>query len=85
MASRSGIAVGLNHGHVVTSIPRAAKPVDRKGVSFCRPRILFHLVFDDVDGCEDNNKIIFPAGNHPIHYYLIHPSSIPLPINASIF
>lgn len=33
MASRSGIAVGLNHGHVVTSIPRAAKPVDRKGVS----------------------------------------------------
>ena len=34
MASRTGIAVGLNHGHVVTSIPRTAKPVDRKGVSY---------------------------------------------------
>ena len=34
MAPRTGIAVGLNHGHVVTSIARAAKPVDRKGVSY---------------------------------------------------
>ena len=35
MASRTGIAAGLNHGHVVTSIPRTAKPVDRKGVRVC--------------------------------------------------
>lgn len=33
MASRSGIAVGQNRGHITTVIPRAAKPVDRKGVS----------------------------------------------------
>lgn len=34
MASRTGIAVGLNRGHAVTSIPRASKPSDRKGVSY---------------------------------------------------
>lgn len=33
MASRSGIAVGQNRGHITTVIPRTAKPVDRKGVS----------------------------------------------------
>lgn len=40
MASRTGIAVGLNRGHIVTSIPRASKPSDRKGVSYLS--ILFH-------------------------------------------
>ncbi len=33
MASRSGIAVGQNRGHITTVIPQAAKPSDRKGVS----------------------------------------------------
>ncbi len=50
MASRTGIAVGQNRGHVTAVIPRAAKPVDRKGVSARCPSFLSSQMDSPVKG-----------------------------------
>lgn len=89
MASRTGIAVGLNHGHVVSSIPRAAKPVDRKGVSY---HVIYNLLLAFLAWSGGylywigGNLVDFPMPGLgiSIQFHPIHPSSFPLRIDASI-
>lgn len=66
MESKTGLAVGLNKGHITTPLEKKVKPSYRKGVSICSSVLCANL-----EMVTDENKDDFGSSTHASN---IHPS-----------